>query len=123
MYNHNKFVIALFSVICILFIGYVALGPAKMVPRTGLGWQADHFTGYFGFTALLCSAWRRIFAVGGWVTSFALALELFQGLTPDRHPDVMGAFYSVSGVLCATLLADLFTRSGNHSLIPFLKRA
>jgi hypothetical protein len=36
-----------------------ALGPAKWAPRTELGWQFDHFIGYFGITLFFCFAWPR----------------------------------------------------------------
>jgi len=37
------------GVIMILLV-LAALGPAKWAPRTELGWQFDHFIGYFGIT-------------------------------------------------------------------------
>lgn len=55
------------------------------------------------------SGWRPRICGGNYlayVASFALFLEIVQGFTPDRFPDFMGAFFSVSGVLTATLLAD-----------------
>jgi hypothetical protein len=54
-----------FAVIC--FLVYVHLGPAKwQPPRTGLGWQLDHFLGYFAATSIVWLAWpRRPFLVGG----------------------------------------------------------
>jgi hypothetical protein len=103
----EKLLFALLCIAGVAVIGYAALGPAKSVPRTGLGWQTDHFAGYFVFTWLLCGLWRHAVAVGSGATGLAVALEMFQGLTPDRFPDTMGAFYSISGVLCATLLVNL----------------
>jgi VanZ family protein len=109
MYSKNLIIVL--SVALLAFIVFAALGPAKLIPRTGLGWQVDHFTGYLVFTALFCSVWGRVFAVGASMTSFAIVLEICQGLTPDRAPDLMGAFYSTSGILTATLLADFALRS------------
>ena len=37
-------------------------------------------------------------------------LEALQGLTPDRHPDFLAAFYGAGGALAAALLAELFIR-------------
>jgi hypothetical protein len=102
------------SVALLAFIIFAALGPAKLVPRTGLGWQIDHFTGYFVLTSILCGVWRRVFLVGGVLASFAVFLEIFQCITPDRFSDFMGAFYSVSGVVGATLLTDILLRSRQH---------
>ena len=61
-----------------------ALGPAKWAPRTELGWQFDHFIGYFGITLFFCFAWPRPFMVGGVVMAAAALLEALQALTPDR---------------------------------------
>ena len=45
-----------FAVIC--FLVYVHLGPARLQPpRTGLGWQLDHFLGYFAATSIVWLAW------------------------------------------------------------------
>jgi formate hydrogenlyase subunit 3/multisubunit Na+/H+ antiporter MnhD subunit len=115
----------LLIVLCVALLGLIvvaALGPSKMVPRTGLGWQFDHFAGYFVVTSMLCGVWRRVFATATWATAFALLLEICQGLTPDRFPDFMAAFYSTSGILAATLLADLVIRSRRQiNYASFLK--
>jgi hypothetical protein len=36
------------AIMVLLVIG--ALGPANLTPRTALGWQIDHFLGYFAIT-------------------------------------------------------------------------
>jgi hypothetical protein len=51
------------AIMVLLVIG--ALGPANWTPRTALGWQIDHFLGYFAITLLVCFAWPRPLAVGG----------------------------------------------------------
>ena len=53
----------------IAFLVYVHLGPAQwQPPRTGLGWQMDHFLGYFAATSIVWLAWpRRPFVVGGFM--------------------------------------------------------
>jgi len=51
------------AIMVLLVIG--ALGPANWTPRTALGWQTDHFLGYFAITLLVCFAWPRPFLVGG----------------------------------------------------------
>ena len=33
------------------------LGPANWQPRTGLGWQIEHFLGYFVVTSIVCLGW------------------------------------------------------------------
>jgi hypothetical protein len=38
------------AILVLLVIG--ALGPASWTPRTALGWQTDHFIGYFAITLL-----------------------------------------------------------------------
>jgi hypothetical protein len=42
------------AIMVLLVIG--ALGPANWTPRTVLGWQFDHFLGYFAITLLVCLA-------------------------------------------------------------------
>src|SRR5215470_18164137 len=56
-----------FAVIC--FLVYVHLGPARwQPPRTGLGWQLDHFLGYFAATSIVWLGWpNRPFVVGGFL--------------------------------------------------------
>ena len=47
------------------FLVYVHLGPTKwQPPRTGLGWQMDHFLGYVAGHAIVWLAWPRPFVVG-----------------------------------------------------------
>jgi hypothetical protein len=87
-----------------------ALGPEKWAPRTELGWQFDHFIGYFGITLFFCFAWPRPFLVGGVFMAVAALLEGLQALTPDRHFYLPAIFYGAGGALTAALLAELFMR-------------
>jgi len=72
------------SVAIMVLLVVAALGPAKWAPRTELGWQFDHFIGYFGITLFFCIAWPRPVVVGGIVMAVAALLESLQALTPDR---------------------------------------
>jgi hypothetical protein len=67
-----------FVVIC--FLVYVHLGPVRwQPPRTGLGWQLDHFLGYFAATSIVWLAWpKRPFVVGGFLMVTAVLLEALQ---------------------------------------------
>ena len=87
-----------------------ALGPAKWTPRTALGWEIDHFLGYFAITTLIGLAWPRPFVVGGALIAVAVLLEGLQALTPDRSSNRIAAFYGAGGVLVAAPLAELFIR-------------
>ena len=49
----------------IVLLVIAVLGPEKWAPRTELGWQFDHFIGYFVVTLFFCFAWPRSFVVGG----------------------------------------------------------
>ena len=80
-----------------------ALGPAKWAPRTELGWQFDHFIGYFGITLFFCFAWPRPFMVGGVVMAVAALLEALQALTPDRSANLEAALWGAGGALAAAL--------------------
>jgi hypothetical protein len=74
------------SVAIMVLLVIAALGPAKWTPRTALGWEIDHFVGYFAITSIVCFAWPRPFVVRGALTATAVLLEGLQGLTPDRTP-------------------------------------
>jgi hypothetical protein len=50
------------SVAALVALVVFALGPAKWTPRSGLGFEFDHFVGSFFFTLLFCLAWPRPFA-------------------------------------------------------------
>jgi VanZ family protein len=87
-----------------------ALGPSNWTPRTALGWQIDHFLGYFGITLFFCFAWPRPFVVWGVFMAIAALLEALQAFTPDRSAYLPAAFYGAGGALAAALIAELFIR-------------
>ena len=98
------------SVAIILLLVVAALGPAKWAPRTELGWQFDHFIGYFGITLFFCFAWPRPFVVGAIIMAVAALLESLQALTPDRSANLEAALWGAGGALAAALVAELFVR-------------
>ena len=88
-----------------------SLIPAKwQYLRTGLGWQSDHFFGFFVATSVVCLAWPRSLLVGP-ILMAASALLGLQALTPDRVPNLLAALYGAGGALAAALLAELFIRA------------
>jgi VanZ family protein len=97
----------------LLVIG--ALGPANWTPRTALGWQIDHFLGYFAITLFVCLAWPRPLAVGGILVAAAFLLEGLQAFTPDRTANLVAALCGAGGVLAAALVAELFIRAWSKS--------
>ena len=99
------------SMVAIALLVVAALGPANWAPRTALGWQIDHFLGYFAITSLVCIAWSRPFMVGGALMAVAALLEGLQALTSDRSSNLDAALYGVAGALTATLLAEFFIRA------------
>jgi VanZ family protein len=106
-----KLMLKVFSVVALVFLVFLALGPASWQPRSGLGWELDHFVGYFVFTLIFCTAWPRPLFVGAALTAFALLLENLQSLLPDRSSYFVAALYSAAGVLTAALLAEMFIRA------------
>ena len=60
--------------------GDVAAG--QWIPRTGLGWEDEHFIIYFATTISLSLASRRPRVVAIALTMFAGVLEACQGLLP-----------------------------------------
>ena len=104
------------SGIIMVLLVIAALGPAKWAPRTELGWQFDHFIGYFGITLFFCFAWPRPFVVGGVLMAVAALLEGLQALTPDRSANVVAALCGAGGALAAALVAELFIRGWRRQL-------
>jgi hypothetical protein len=99
------------GVAIIAFLVYVHLGPAKwQPPRTGLGWQMDHFLGYVVATSIVWLAWPQPFVVGGALMATAVLLEALQALTPDRHADLQAGLFGASGALTVAVLAELFVQ-------------
>jgi VanZ family protein len=96
------------SGVIIILLLVAALGPAKWAPRTELGWQFDHFIGYFGITLFVCIAWPRPLLVGGIIMAVAALLESLQALTPDRSANLEAALWGAGGALAAALVAELF---------------
>ena len=74
------------SVAALVLLVFIALGPAKWTPRFGLGFQFDHFVGYFFFTLLFCLAWPRPLVVGRGLMAFAVLLEGLQAFYPIARP-------------------------------------
>ena len=99
------------SAVIMVLLVIAALGPAKWAPRTELGWQFDHFIGYFGITLFVCLAWPRPFVVGGVIMAVAALLEGLQALTPDRSANLEAALCGAGGALAAALVAELFIRA------------
>ena len=106
------------GVIMVLLL-IAALGPAKWAPRTELGWQFDHFIGYFGITLFFCVAWPQPFVVGAIVMAVAASLEGLQALTPDRSANLEAALWGAGGALAAADVSRDFRTFdlGWHKLI------
>ena len=86
-----------------------------MAPRSGLGFEFDHFVGYFFFTLLFCLAWPRPLAVGGALAVLAVVLENLQSFLPGRSSYFVAALYSAGGVVgrrCCLLSFSFEHRGG-----------
>src|SRR5436190_2566953 len=92
----------------LLVLAFVGLGPATWQPRSGLGWEIDHFVGYCLITLICCIAWPRPLLIGGALMLFAVLLDGLQALMPDRSSYYLAAVYSACGVLAGALVAGLF---------------
>lgn len=98
-------------VAALVVLVFVGLGPPKWQPRSGLGWEIDHFAGYLVITLMFCIAWPRPLVVAGALIVFAVLLEALQAVPPDRSSDVFAALYSACGVVAGALIAELFIRA------------
>ena len=103
--------IGLLGAIAATALTLATLLPAKWIPRTGLGWEDEHFIIYFATTIGLSLASRRPYVVAIALTMFAGVLEACQGLTPDRIPDFTAALSGAGGVISATTLIILLIRA------------
>src|SRR6476660_1914133 len=90
--------------------------PTEWIPRTGLGWEDEHFIVYFATTIILSLASRRPYVVAIALMVFAGVLEAAQGITPDRIPDVTAALSGAVGVIAAAMLVTLLIHA-RRSLI------
>jgi VanZ family protein len=95
----------------LVVLAFVGLGPATWQPRSGLGWEIDHFAGYCVITLIVCLAWPRPVVVGGVLIAFAVLLEVLQAFMPDRSSYWLAAVYSACGVLAGALISELFRRA------------
>jgi VanZ family protein len=107
----TKAMLKVCSVAVLFLLVFAALGPAKWIPRSGLGWQIDHVVGYFALTFTFCLVWQRPLVAGGAFAALAMLLEGLQAFTPDRHADVYAALISASGAMAAILPADFLIRA------------
>jgi VanZ family protein len=98
------------SIAVLILLAIMALGPEQWQPRSGLGWEFDHFAGYFVITTFICFAWPRPLVVGVVIMAFGSLLEWLQAFTPDRSSNLMAAIYGAGGALAAALIAELFMR-------------
>jgi VanZ family protein len=98
-------------VAAIALLVIASLSGAAAQPRTVLGWQLEHFLGYFVVTLIVCLAWPRPLMVAAALMLVAVLLEGLQALTPDRHPNLIAALCGAGGVVVAALLAEIFIRS------------
>src|SRR5262245_56529826 len=98
-------------------LALASLLPTRWVPRTGFGWEGDHFIVYFLATMILSLASRRPCVVAAALMICAGVLEAAQGLTPDRVPDFMTALSGAAGVISAALLVVILM----HARRSFLK--
>jgi VanZ family protein len=96
------------SIAILVLLVIIALGPTNWQPRTGLGWQVEHFLGYFAITSLVCLAWPRPIVVGPALMVGGALLEGLQAFTPDRTANLLAAVCGAGGALAAALLAELF---------------
>ena len=94
-------------------IAVASLIPANLQIRTGLNWLTEHFIVYFIAACVFCLIWPRPFMVVGLLAAFSALLEVLQGLTPDRVPDLPTALSGAGGALAAGLLAKLMFKGND----------
>ena len=118
----SKQLLKAFCLAILVVLVFVGLGPARWQPRSGLGWEIDHFAGYFVITLVCCLAWPRPLVVGGALVVFAVLLEGAQAFMPDRSSYYMAAVYSSLGVIAAALVAKVCLRAWRRFSLMQTKR-
>ncbi len=88
-------------------IAIASLIPANLQLRTGLHWLTEHFIVYVLATCAICLIWPRPFIVAALLAAFSGLLEVAQGLTPDRVPDLPTALAGAGGAFAAAVLLKL----------------
>lgn len=85
---------------------YYRLSPWLLHVGIGKYVAIEHFTAFALFGALCCLAFpKRILMVYAMVFGSAIALELLQHLTPDRHGTLLDAAEKIAGGACGILLS------------------
>jgi VanZ family protein len=107
----SKPIIKVCSVAAFILLAVLALGPSKMVPRSELGWEFDHFFAYFALTLMFCLVWPRPLVIGAAFVVLAALLEGLQAFTPDRTPDLDSVLFSAAGTVSVVFNGDLFIRA------------
>jgi hypothetical protein len=105
--SRRRMWIATAGAAAVAVIAVASLVPADMQLRTGLNWLVEHFLAYLGAAFVLCVAWPRPLIVAGVLATVSALLELLQGLTPDRVPDLPTALSGAGGALTGALIAKL----------------
>jgi hypothetical protein len=109
--SHRKTWIVIAGAVAVAMIAVASLVPADIQLRTGLHWLVEYFLAYLGAALILCLAWPRPLIVAGLLTALSTLLEILQGLTPDRVPDLPTALSGAGGALTGALLAKLIFRA------------
>ena len=91
-------------------VAFAALGPADWQIRPGLHWLVEHFVVFFALTVLVCLVYPRPMLTAAVLVPVAVGVEMAQGLTPDRTPDIATALVAAAAVALAALLADAVLR-------------
>jgi hypothetical protein len=82
-------ILKVFCLAILVLLLLVGLGPAKWQPRSGLGWELDHFAGYFVITLMFCLAWRgspySVLGIAGGAADHSTGppFQSFCGLVPQ----------------------------------------
>jgi hypothetical protein len=98
----------------VVLIAAASLVPANMQIRTG-HWLVEHFLAYLGARFILCLVWPRPLIVAGVLMAVSALLEILQGLTTDRVPDLPTALSGADGALTGALVAKLMLRARRGS--------
>jgi peptidoglycan/LPS O-acetylase OafA/YrhL len=99
--------IALCAAAVLAAIVVASLIPADMQLRSGLNWLIEHFLAFFVAALVLCLAWPRPVIVAAALMALSALLEMLQGLTPDRVPDLPTALSGAAGAVAGALAASL----------------
>ena len=94
-------------------VGVLSLAPAAALPAAPISDKVEHAVAYALLALLGCTTSRRgVLRTMIGVSVFGTAIEMLQGFSPGRSPDVLDALANIAGAALACSVVAMLRRSG-----------